>query len=304
MFDFLRERTKSSTEITQEALNAYLDNALAAAERQRLEQQLGQDARLRAELQQLRVLKQQLAQMPRRRVPRNFTLDPAVYGRPQRQPLLQLYPVLQGATALAALVFILVLGLGFFQGQFGGGQPQTAAVEVTRVVTEVMTEEQAVAEEPAELPAEEPVAEAPAAAESSAMETAVEAPVEEAEEAAPAAEADLAMQVSPPSGTLESGAATIEVQTDTQEALPLGAEATVVAADETSAAREGEVAATDEAIADSEPFEFDTESVEVANQPAGEVAGSNLINWQIALGVLLLVLVVLLLLARRRLRRL
>ena len=59
MFDFLRERTKSSTEITQEALNAYLDNALAAAERQRLEQQLGQDARLRAELQQLRVLKQQ-----------------------------------------------------------------------------------------------------------------------------------------------------------------------------------------------------------------------------------------------------
>jgi len=296
MFDFLRDRTKSSTEIMQEALNAYLDNALAPAERQRLERQLAQDARLRTELQQMRVLKQQLSQMPRRRVPRNFTLNPAVYRRPQRQPLLQLYPVLQGATALAALVFILVLGLGFFQGQFSGSVSETAFVEVTRVITETVVEEGAIAEAPA--------AEEPAAEEALIVEQPTEEPMEEAAEEAPAAEADLAMQSAPPTGTLESGALPAGVMTDTFEAATAGTEATVVAADETDAARESELAPTEEAVADAGTLENDGEGA-AASQPSAQLVGVgiNLLAWQIVLGVLLLVLVVLLFVARRRVRR-
>ncbi len=53
-------------------------------------------------------------------VPRSFALDPAAYARPKAQPLLQLYPVLRGATALSAFLLIFVLALGVFQGQFGG----------------------------------------------------------------------------------------------------------------------------------------------------------------------------------------
>lgn len=309
MFDFLRDRTKSSTEIMQEALNAYLDNALAPAERQRLERQLAQDARLRTELQQMRVLKQQLSQMPRRRVPRNFTLNPAVYGRPQRQPLLQLYPVLQGATALAALIFILVLGLGFFQGQFSGSLSEAALVEVTRIVTETTTEEQAVAEVPA---AEEPAAEEPAAADSMAIESVTEEPAEELLAEAVVEEAEL-LQPAPLSGTLESEALPAELPavggalSDTVEAQTPGTEATIAAADGTDAAREAELAPTVEALADTDAFEFDAESADadVVNQPSAQPVGvvNNLITWQIALGVLLLMLIIILFVARRWLKR-
>lgn len=290
MFDFLRNRTKSSAELTQEALSAYLDNALAPAERQRLERQLAEDARLEAELRQMRLLKQQLAQLPRRRVPRNFTLDPALYGRPQRQPLLQLYPALQGATALAALIFILLLGLGFFQGQFGVGQPQTTAFETAQVATETVVTE---------------TIEEEAAAETMAIESALPAPAEEAAkepvEETTAVEAELVLPT-PLSDTLDSQALPVDVPPDAAEAETLATEPATGAADVADLAREGEVA-TDEAVADAEAFEFDTESAEVANQPAAEVAGSNLLSWQLALGVLLLVLVVLLLFARQRLQR-
>lgn len=272
----------------QEALSAYLDNALAPAERQRLERQLAQDVRLQAELRQMRLLKQQLAQLPRRRVPRNFTLDPAVYGRPQRQPLLQLYPALQGATALAALIFILLLGLGFFQGQFGVGQPQTATQETAEVVTETIEEE--------------------AAAETMAMESAesvVEAPAEEA-----ASETELVLPT-PQLDTLDNQALPADVPPNAGGALPdapegetLAMEPGTGAADGSDLSREGEVA-QDEAVANTEMLEFDVEdeSVAVAEQPAAEIAGSSLLSWQVALGVLLLALVVLLLFARQRLRR-
>lgn len=289
MFDFLRNRTKSSAELTQEALSAYLDNALAPAERQRLERQLAQDARLQAELRQMRLLKQQLAQLPRRRVPRNFTLDPALYGRPQRQPLLQLYPALQGATALAALIFILLLGLGFFQGQFGVGQSQTAVSEAPQAAPLAVEEEMA--------------------AETMAIESAMEAPVEQAAEETmeetTVEEAELVLPT-PLSDTLDSQAIPADVPpnagggvVDTPETEPATG-----AADGSDLTREGEVA-TDEAVANTELLEFgiEEESGAVADQPATEIAGSNLLSWQIALGVLLLVLIVLLLFTHQRLQR-
>lgn len=112
MFDFIQGFGKSADEKRTEALNAYLDGALSPRDRQQLEASLQQDAALRAQLEQMRRVRLALTNMPRRRVPRSFSLDPALYGPPKRQPAQQLYPLLRGATALTALLFIFVLGLG------------------------------------------------------------------------------------------------------------------------------------------------------------------------------------------------
>ncbi len=183
MIDFVRNWTKSAEEKRQEALNAYLDDALAPKERRQFERLLAEDAGLQAELAQRRALKAHLRQLPRRRAPRNFTLDPAVYGRPQRQPLFQLYPTMRTAAALTAFFFILAIAADLFLPgpgalSLGGAASQEVAVfedaaeeaapfaaegetvEVTRVVTETVIETELV-EEPAAaaMAVEEPAAE-------------------------------------------------------------------------------------------------------------------------------------------------
>lgn len=136
MFDFLRDRGSTAEEKRLEVLGAYLDDALTAAERVHLEGQLAADASMREELERLRVFKMQMRAMPRRRVPRSFALDPSLYARPKRQPLMQLYPVLRGATALTAFFLIFTLALGVFRGQFAGGVAGPAPQAATAGVVE------------------------------------------------------------------------------------------------------------------------------------------------------------------------
>ena len=174
MFDFLRNLRKSAEEKQQEQLHAYLDDALTPQEQQQFEREMAQDAALRAEVDDLRVMKQQLRDLPRRPVPRSFTLDPAVYGRPARQPLFQFYPVLQGATVLTALFFILTLSLTLFQPQ---AEPQTAAAVPQAAFSEA---ESSAAEAPAELSVEDSADEvATNAVEETVEETVVETVAEE-----------------------------------------------------------------------------------------------------------------------------
>lgn len=108
MFDFLRQWRMTEEEKRQEQLHAYLDGEMNATQRQRFEQLLAQDPALRAELQQHQQIKAGLRSLPRVRVPRHFTLDPARYGAPAPDPAGQWYPVLRAATALTA-IFLLVL---------------------------------------------------------------------------------------------------------------------------------------------------------------------------------------------------
>jgi hypothetical protein len=199
MFDFLRNLTKSAAEKRQEALHAYVDNALTPSQRQRFEQDLKQDAGLQAEVAYYRLLKAQVRQLPRRPAPRNFTLDPALYGRPQKQPLLHLYPALRVATTLTAFFFILAL----FVDLLAPGAPapsdrlsqSSGAAQVTAVIVEqAPDEEQAVAVEEAK-PTEITPAEAPAA------EMAAEA-VAEPTEAAAGMEAT-SVAPTPPAGEAE-----------------------------------------------------------------------------------------------------
>jgi hypothetical protein len=123
MFDFWRNLTKSAEEKRQEALHAYLDNALPPRQRRQFEAQLAADSALQTELAQMQRLKQNLRRLPRHPAPRNFTLNPALYGRPQRQPLVQAYPALRLATVLTAFFFILALAAGLSTA----GQNQPAA---------------------------------------------------------------------------------------------------------------------------------------------------------------------------------
>ncbi len=110
MFDFLRNLRKSNAEKSQEAITAYLDDALTAGDRQRLEQQMTDVPALRAELEQQRLIKVNISRLPRVRAPRNFTLDPALYGRPADQSNAGLYPAMRVATVLVGVFFIIAVG--------------------------------------------------------------------------------------------------------------------------------------------------------------------------------------------------
>ena len=146
MLDYLRNLTKSKEEKRQEALNAYLDDALAPEQRQQVESDLAQDEGQRAELDRMRLLQQQMRQLPQRRVRRNFTLDPALYGRPQREPLIQAYPMLRTATVLAAFVFIFAITANLFlngsAGMMSGAEPVAMQAESHEaVIAEAVVEE-------------------------------------------------------------------------------------------------------------------------------------------------------------------
>jgi anti-sigma factor RsiW len=167
MFDFWRNLTKSKAEKEREQLHAYVDNALSPAERVRFEARLVEDADLQAEVESLRQVKQMMAAVPRRRVPRNFTLDPAKYGRPALPPLLQAQPALRLATVLTAVIFIFVLALDWgipSMPQTGVFEPQivedVALMEREFAITEVITEDMVEMEEVDIMevePAEEPL---------------------------------------------------------------------------------------------------------------------------------------------------
>jgi hypothetical protein len=146
MLDYLRNLTKSKEEKRQEALNAYLDDVLAPGQRQQVESDLAHDAGQRAELDQMLLLQQQMRQLPQRRVRRNFTLDPALYGRPQREPLIQAYPALRTATVLAAFVFIFAIAANLFlngsAGMMSGAEPVALQAESHEaVIAEAVVEE-------------------------------------------------------------------------------------------------------------------------------------------------------------------
>lgn len=158
-------------------MTAYLDNALPPAERQRFEQQMAQDPALQAEVAQQQQTRALLRQLPPRQVPRNFILDPALYGRPARQPLVTYYPALRAATVLTAVLLFFVVGLNLFSGGSAMMAPaDTAVSQLTSVTTsEESADGLAFESAPAAAPfsVEEPALEE-AAGESIADSTAVE----------------------------------------------------------------------------------------------------------------------------------
>ncbi len=142
------------TERDREQLSAYLDGELSAKDAQQLEAKLAGDSELAEELESLRYTASLIRSLPQVRAPRNYTLDPAVYGQPEggglwgwlrdlfgaRRPIsfgLQL----GGALGSAVATILIVLGLLLPQiqrsmlapgtGQVAEGITATAPASVT-----------------------------------------------------------------------------------------------------------------------------------------------------------------------------
>jgi hypothetical protein len=97
-----------------EALSAYLDGQLTQKDRLRLEQKLRASSDLRLALEELSRTRTILRSQPSLRAPRSFTLTPEMVGiRRERRPAARLYPAFSFVSALASLLFVVVL-LGSF----------------------------------------------------------------------------------------------------------------------------------------------------------------------------------------------
>ncbi len=302
MLDFFWDLRKSSEEKQQEALNAYLDDALAPQQRRKIEENLDQDMELQAQLEQMRALQQQMRQLPQRQVPRNFTLDPADYGRPAKEPLSQAYPVLRTATVLTAFIFVFVLAANLFLGgtsmQSAGSSDSVASVAQPEMETAV--EESMDMEAASEIVVEE--AEAVEAVEESeeAAEEAISGEMEMPAEAQQAPSAEEIQEEALPFATLEP-------DDELREMLP-EVESTIVANE--SVADEAAGAATMDS--ETEPSLIPPEGLPEVEQESLRDPSSNIdgmVGYGIDLSTLILlilglafiVLLFLTLLARRRL---
>ena len=102
----------SSHDRELELLSAYLDNQLGPAERAKLERRLAQEPQLQATLDDLRTVKVRLVALPKVKPPRNFTLTPKLLearGLAAPRPLTRLLPLVNLATALAAVLFAVLI---------------------------------------------------------------------------------------------------------------------------------------------------------------------------------------------------
>ena len=97
--------TNKITPRDMEAISAYLDKELKPREQARLAARLEAEPGLRAALNDLKQTRTLLRNMPQVRAPRSFTLTPEM--APRRTSLLQIFPTLQFASALAAILLVL-----------------------------------------------------------------------------------------------------------------------------------------------------------------------------------------------------
>jgi anti-sigma factor RsiW len=105
---------KSAEEKQAERITAYVDGLLTAVEKQKFEQALANDPALQEAVAAEQALKMTLAQLPRLRAPRNFTLNTAVYARQSRPTLAMIwYPRLRTATAVVGLLLAGIIALSY-----------------------------------------------------------------------------------------------------------------------------------------------------------------------------------------------
>jgi hypothetical protein len=155
-----------------ELLSAYLDDQLGSSEEAFLKARLQTSSELRLALQDLRMTRQALRAAPRIKTRHRFTLTPEMARiRPKRR----IYPVFQFATAIASLLFVIVLLGDLFQ-------VGTPASLHTLAGEDMQARERVITVEVAE--AEKKVVEAPAPAEGAGASALSVAPTE-----APTAEA-------------------------------------------------------------------------------------------------------------------
>lgn len=113
MFDWIRNVRKSAQERRAEMITAYIDGELTASERSQFERDLSNNAALQQEVDAQRETKRLLSDLPPVRAPRNFTLDPAIYGKTKPQPSFLAPFTGQLRVASTAIALLLVMFIGY-----------------------------------------------------------------------------------------------------------------------------------------------------------------------------------------------
>ncbi len=137
-----RNKHQTEYECCGERLSAYLDCELSAEERAAVEQHLATCEDCRWNLETLRQTVEWTRNCAPVRVPRSFTI-PVEIAAPQavraRRPAWGL-PLLQGATALVALLFVVVVAGDLFMGGTAPrSEPQMVAIQATAVMDQAST---------------------------------------------------------------------------------------------------------------------------------------------------------------------
>lgn len=101
------------TERQWEQLSAYLDGALSQKDKNSLDLQLTTNQELSEALETLRQNRRLLQNLPKRRVPRNFTLTAEMVAPKSRRPFI-LFPAFSAVSAIATLLFFITLLFGRF----------------------------------------------------------------------------------------------------------------------------------------------------------------------------------------------
>ncbi|MBN1120874.1 MAG: hypothetical protein JXJ17_07325 [Anaerolineae bacterium] len=188
-------------------LNAYLDGELSTEERTAFECRLAQEPALRAELDATRVTVALMGMAERIRAPRNFTLDPARYGKPARVSFWDRLGIPTAIMAAVGAAAILLLCVGAFVFLSRGAPPGIGQVAMQEAAAPADMVEEATAAEPSAKDAEEEPAEEEMAEEAPEGEEAYEAAppeletfdefVEEEAPAEPAVEAEIPLTEEP-----------------------------------------------------------------------------------------------------------
>lgn len=112
----MEQLSHNHTDNLDELLSAYIDNAVDAGERRRAEQSIAACAACAQEVQELRMFRELLRDLPNNQPRRSFTLDPATVA-PQRRLL---FPTLRWSSLVATLLFVVVLSVDVLGGRAPG----------------------------------------------------------------------------------------------------------------------------------------------------------------------------------------
>jgi anti-sigma factor RsiW len=203
-----RKLDQTENECCGERLSAYIDRELGPEERVALERHLAECEDCRWNLETLRQTVEWTRDCAPVRVPRVFTI-PVETAAPQpvraRRPVWGL-PLLQGATALVALLFVFVVAGDLFLGSSAPrSAPQMVAVQMTSAMDQAAIVQEVEVTQLVELAAPAPTAAAAAAAlppsESAAAKAAATAPIAPP----PSAPEALTLAVPAPTVTAEVG---------------------------------------------------------------------------------------------------
>ena len=107
-----------------ELLSAYLDGQVSARENEQVRLRLEAQPELQRAFEELRRTRMVLRSVPRKRVPRNFTLTRAMV--PERRPWSRLVPSLSFASGLATLLLVITFAFEFLPGLNNSTQQMAA----------------------------------------------------------------------------------------------------------------------------------------------------------------------------------